>query len=69
MNFDEIYELAIWIDEVSRKYWQPVLKVTTLFDEISKSHTVEETKNIIIKGFVMAKGEENGKEISGNTGD
>ena len=69
MNFDEIYKIAIWVDRVSHKYGVPILTITELFSEISKTHAIDETKDIIEKGFIIAKGETDGKEISSNTGD
>ena len=60
MGFDEIYKTAIWIDSTAREYRTTVSKVTELFQALNGSHTIEETKNIIENGFILAKGEING---------
>lgn len=59
MTFDEIYNAAIWADNIAREYNVTITKTMALFDEISKSHTVGETKDIIEQGFIQGKGEEN----------
>lgn len=62
MNFDEIYELAIWIDSTAREYGTTATKVTDLYKAISGNHTAEETKNIIEKEFTLGEGDRNGRE-------
>lgn len=55
MTFDEIYNAAIWADNIAREYNVTITKTMALFDEISKSHTVGETKDIIEQGFIQGK--------------
>ena len=52
MIFDEIYKIAIWASDVAEEYGVPVTKINELVDELSKSHRIDEVKNIIEKGFI-----------------
>lgn len=55
MHVDEIGPAIDWAVGVAEEYRVSVSTVTELYKATRKSHSMEETKNIIEKGFIGAE--------------
>lgn len=55
MHVNEIGPIADWAVDKAEEYRVPVSTVTELYKAMRKSHNMEETKNIIEKGFIGAE--------------
>ena len=65
MTQDEIGQVSDWAVKVSEEYGISVSRVTQLFKAVNKNFGADETRNIIEKGFILARGEENEPETRG----
>lgn len=63
MTQDEMVGVAKWAVDVAEEYRVPISTVTELYKAIRKSHSMEETKNIIEKGFIQGEGD---RDVCGN---
>lgn len=65
MKLEDIGPISAWAVKVSEEYGISVSRVTQLFKAVNKNFGADETRNIIEKGFILARGEENEPETRG----